>query len=144
MTTQPFRRIERFRTVSRFLLAAAYAVVGYVHLTAPGGFLAIMPDWVPYPRQVIAITGVCEILGATALLTKRLRYLAGIMLAAYAICVFPANIKHAIEGITIGHTKLGWWYHGPRLLFQPVIVWWALFAGGITDWPFKTRKTLDR
>jgi uncharacterized membrane protein len=128
----------------RYVLAAAYAAAGYVHLNAPGGFLAIMPSWVPYPEQVIFVTGVCEILGAIALLTKRLRYLAGIMLAAYAVCVFPANIKHALEGVTIGHTKLGWWYHGPRLLFQPVIVWWALFAGGITDWPFRTRKTLDR
>jgi uncharacterized membrane protein len=137
-------RLERSRTVLRIILALAYAFVGYVHLTAPGGFLAIIPDWVPYPRQVITITGVCEILGAIALMTRRLRYVAGIMLAAYAVCVFPANIKHAVEGIEIGHTRLGWWYHGPRLLFQPVIIWWALFAGGIIDWPFKNRKAVDQ
>lgn len=137
-------RIERTRTGMRYVLAGAYALVGIVHLRSPDGFMAIVPDWVPHPEQVIFVTGICEILGGIALLTGRLRYLAGIMLAAYAVCVFPANIKHAVEGITIGHTKLGWWYHGPRLLFQPVIVWWALFAGGITDWPFKTRKTMDR
>ncbi|AYJ88111.1 hypothetical protein D3Y57_17995 [Sphingomonas paeninsulae] len=137
-------RLERIRTVLRCLLAVIYAFVGYVHLHSPGGFLAIMPAWVPYPDRVILITGLCEILGAIALMTKRLRYLAGIMLAAYAVCVFPANIKHALEGIAIGHTKLGWWYHGPRLLFQPVIIWWALFAGGITDWPLRTRKALNR
>lgn len=137
-------RLDKTRTVLRWILALAYAVVGIVHLRSPAGFLAIVPDWVPYPQQVILITGVCEILGAVGLMTRRLRYVAGIMLAAYAICVFPANIKHALEGVVIGRTKLGWWYHGPRLLFQPVIVWWALFAGGITDWPFRTRKAVDQ
>jgi hypothetical protein len=29
-----------------------------------------------------------------------------------------------------------WLYHGPRLLLQPVLVWWALYAGAVTDWPF--------
>lgn len=135
---------ERSRTILRYVLAFAYAFVGYVHITAPAGFLAIVPDWVPYPEQVILITGVCELLGAVALMTKRLRYVAGIMLALYAVCVFPANIKHAFEGVVVGHTKLGWWYHGPRLLFQPVIIWWALFAGGITDWPFRKAKALDQ
>ncbi|CAN5279158.1 membrane protein [soil metagenome] len=137
-------RLERNRTILRILLAVAYAFVGFVHIRSPGGFLAIIPDWVPYPQQVILITGICEILGAIALMTKRLRYLAGVMLAAYAVCVFPANIRHAFEGIVVGHTKLGWGYHAPRLLFQPVIIWWALFAGGITDWPFRKRKAQDQ
>ncbi|MDB5701343.1 MAG: hypothetical protein JWL66_1542 [Sphingomonadales bacterium] len=137
-------RLERIRTILRCVLALAFAIAGYAHLHSPAGFLAITPDWVPYPKQVIAATGVCEVAGAIALMTKRLRYLAGVMLALYAVCVFPANIKHAIDGVVIGHTKLGWAYHGPRLLFQPVIIWWALFAGGITDWPFRKREVLDK
>jgi hypothetical protein len=54
--------------------------------------------------------------------------------------VFPANIKHAVDGVVVSGTALGWGYHGPRLLAQPVIVWWALWAGGITDWPFGRNK----
>ena len=59
------------------------------------------------------------------------------MLAIYAVCVFPANIKHAMDALAVGGLPTSWWYHGPRLLFQPVIVWWALFAGGVIDWPFR-------
>ena len=33
----------------------------------------------------------------------------------------------------------GGWYHVPRLAFQPEIVWWALFAGQVIDWPFRKR-----
>jgi hypothetical protein len=61
-------------------------------------------------------------------LTTRLRRLAGIMLAIYAVCVFPANIKHAFEGIHVPPVPEGGWYHGPRLIVQPVLVWWARFV----------------
>jgi uncharacterized membrane protein len=59
------------------------------------------------------------------------------MLALYAVCVFPANIKHAFEGIDLPPVPDTWWYHGPRLLMQPVLVWWALFCAGVIDWPWR-------
>ncbi len=48
------------------------------------------PGWVPLPRETVLLTGVCEIAGAVALLTTRLRYAARVMLALYAVCVFPS------------------------------------------------------
>ncbi|MBY0284602.1 MAG: DoxX family protein [Sphingomonas sp.] len=123
--------------MARLVLAVAYFAVGIVHLKSPGGFVAITPDWVPYPREVILATGMCEIAGSVALLVPRLRWWAGVMLALYALCVFPANIKHAVDGIAVGGVVLGPWYHVPRLLFQPVIIWWALWAGAVIDWPFR-------
>lgn len=119
----------------RAALGIAYAIVGYVHLRSPGAFLPIMPGWVPFPHQTIIATGICEIAGAGALFIPRLRWWAGVMLAAYAVCVYPANIKHAVDHVTIAGTTLGLWYHIPRLAFQPVIIWWALFAGGVINWP---------
>jgi uncharacterized membrane protein len=120
----------------RFVLAAFYFAAGIVHLAAPNGFLPIMPDFVPWPRQTVLATGLCEIAGAIGLLTARWRYAAGIALAIYAVAVFPANIKHAVYMIPAGGLPESWWYHGPRLLLQPVIVWWALYASVVVDWPF--------
>ncbi len=125
------------RRAARLVLALAYVAVGVVHIRSPNGFLPIMPDWVPFPRDVVIWTGVAEIAGAIGLLIPRLRRAAAWGLAAYAVCVFPANIKHAVDGVVLSGTALGWGYHGPRLLAQPLIVWWALWAGGITDWPFR-------
>ena len=124
------------RSVARVSLAAIYLTAGIFHLTRPGAFLMIMPDWVPYPRQVILGTGMCELAGAMGLMIPRTRRAAGIGLALYAVCVFPANIKHAIDGLPPGNIQLNWWYHAPRLALQPVIVWWALFAGNVVTWPF--------
>ncbi len=129
------------RTVLRLLLAAIYFIAGVAHLRAPAGFLQITPFWVPWPEAVVLATGLGEIAGAVALaFIPRLRRAAGIALAAYAVCVFPANINHALNDIAIGGVDMNWWYHGPRLLFQPVAVWWALWVGGVVDWPFGKRS----
>ena len=128
------------RQILRALLAAAYLLAGALHILDPAPFLGITPAWVPYAPQVILFTGLCEVAGAIGLCVPRLRWWAGVLLAAYAVCVYPANVKHAVDYIAHGTGGLSLWYHIPRLAFQPVIVWWALFAGAVIDWPFKSRS----
>jgi uncharacterized membrane protein len=130
---------DRVRTALRWLLGVIYLAAGVGHLWVPDTFLLIVPAWVPQPRAVILITGLCEIAGALALLTTRWRRFAGVMLALYAVCVFPANIKHAIDHVSLPSIPDSWWYHAPRLAFQPVFVWWALFCAGLIDWPLRER-----
>jgi uncharacterized membrane protein len=125
------------RNVMRWIMAAFYIVAGVGHVLRPDAFLPIVPDWVPLPREVILLTGLCELGGAAALLTTRLRALAGVTLALYALCVWPANIKHAIDHIVLPPIPDTWWYHGPRLAFQPVLIWWALFCAGVINWPWR-------
>jgi uncharacterized membrane protein len=125
------------RKALRILVALAYLIAGVAHLRSPDGFLQITPHWVPLPEAVVALTGVAEIAGAISLMIPRLRYAAGVGLALYALCVFPANINHALNDIAIGGRDLSWWYHGPRLVLQPVIIWLALWVGNVTDWPFR-------
>jgi uncharacterized membrane protein len=132
------------RTAMRWVLALFYLTAGYVHLSMPNTFMPVMPDWVPAPYQIILFTGVCEVAGAIGLIVPRTRWLAGLMLALYAIAVFPVNIKHAIYGPAIPGIANMWLYHGPRLLLQPVLVWWALYAGGVTDWPFRRVSAFRR
>jgi uncharacterized membrane protein len=125
------------RAVMRWIMSAFYLAAGIAHLALTDKFLLIVPDWVPLPRAVVLATGICEIAGSVALMSPRLRRLAGIMLALYAVAVFPANIKHAIEAIHLPPVSDSWLYHGPRLALQPVLVWWALFCAGVIDWPFR-------
>ena len=128
---------ERSRRIMRWIMAIFYLAAGIVHLRAPEAFMPIMPAWVPSPHFVILATGLCEIAGATGLLLSSFRWWAGVMLALYAVCVFPANIKHAFDHVTVAGMQLNWWYHGPRLALQPVLVWWALFSACVIDWPWK-------
>jgi uncharacterized membrane protein len=128
------------RAVMRWVLAAFFVAAGIAHLAVPQALVSITPDWVPFAPQVIFVTGLCEFAGAVALVTRPLRQWAGIALAVYALSVWPANIKQAIDGIVIAHIPNSWWYHGPRLAFQPVIIWWALFCAGVIDWPWRRRR----
>lgn len=121
----------------RAIMALAYAGFGIVHLTSPETLVSIVPEWVPQPRLVVILTGWCELFGAVGLLTSRFRKLAGGALALYAVCVFPANIKHATDAIVISGIPTSWWYHAPRLAFQPVLVWWALFSAELISWPLR-------
>jgi uncharacterized membrane protein len=110
-----------------------------MHFRATDTLAAITPDWVPYPREVVYLTGVIELLGAIALLIPRLRRATGIALAVYVIAVWPANFKHAFEHISTPPIPDSWWYHAPRLALQPVLVWWALFSTRVVDWPWRRK-----
>lgn len=122
------------RAVLRTILAAFYAFAGYLHIVRPEPFLTIMPGWVPFPEAVVFWTGVAEILGAIALiqpLNLRLRQAGGIGLALYALCVWPANINHFAMDMARADEGLGLAYHVPRMIAQPLIIWWALWAGEV-------------
>jgi uncharacterized membrane protein len=90
---------------------------------------------VPYPHAVVLITGGLELAGAVGLLAPRTRRAAGMALALYILAVWPANIHQAVDHIVVPPIPDSWWYHGPRLAFQPVLAWWALFCAGVVDWP---------
>ena len=127
------------RGVMRIAMSMFFAAGFVLHLLATDKLVAITPDWVPYPRQVVLITGVIELAGGVALLVPRLRRVTGIALAIYVIAVWPANFKHAFAHIVTPPIPDSWWYHAPRLALQPVIAWWALFSTRVIDWPFRFR-----
>jgi uncharacterized membrane protein len=104
--------------VARWALAAFYMLAGILHLAVPDKFLLIVPEWVPLSYESVLFTGLCEIAGSIALLFGRTAPLAGAMLALYAVCVFPANIKHAAAG--------------------------ALLCVGLIDWPVRGRGVSRR
>jgi uncharacterized membrane protein len=123
--------------LARITIAPLFALAGLVHLARPDIFAARMPPVIPMPGLVIALTGLAELAGAAGLFVPRTRALAGILLALYAICVFPVNITHAVQDLSTG-TGLGWAYHYPRLFVQPLICWWALAAGAVRSGRHRT------
>lgn len=128
------------RTALRWLLALFYGAAGVIHLVNPAPFLTIMPPWVPAPELVVLLTGVAEIVGAVGLLqpwSLPLRRAAGWGLAAYAVCVWPANFQHLLNDLARADGGLGLGYHVPRLAIQPVLIWLALWVSAATDWPWR-------
>jgi len=127
-------RNTRRANIARLTIAPVFILVGLVHVARSEFLMQVMPHVIPYPRAVVILTGIAEIAGAVGLFLPRTRVIAGIMLALYAVCVYPANINQAVHDLSTG-TGLGWAYHYPRLFAQPFICWWALLAGGMRRAP---------
>jgi uncharacterized membrane protein len=133
--------LDDTRVRMRVALSLALLFFGTDHIINVWRYLPMMPDFVPIPDDVVVFTGLCEIAGATGLLVPRVRSLAGIMLAIYFAAVFPANIKNAIDGLSVDGLPGGGWYYWVRLLFQPLAIWWSLYAAEVISWPvFKARR----
>jgi len=65
---------------------------GIAHFAFTEAEMRIVPTWVPWPRAVVWITGVLELLGAAGLLVRRQRARAAWCLFALTIAVTPANV----------------------------------------------------
>lgn len=65
---------------------------GITHFTSTDFFVAIMPPYIGYHREIVYISGVFEILGAIGILIPALRQWAGNGLLLLVVLVSPANI----------------------------------------------------
>ena len=119
----------------RLAMALALLMAGADHLLTPQRYLPMMPEYLPFPEHLVLFTGLCELAGAMGLLMPRLRRYAAIALAIYFVCVFPANIKNALDGLQVEGLPAATWYYWLRLPFQPLIILWTLYAAEWLHWP---------
>jgi uncharacterized membrane protein len=132
-------------TIGRWLLAAFLAIAGVGHFTAAETFQAQVPPWMPLPEAVIAVSGVAELALAGALLfLPRHRAVVGWLTAGFFLLVFPGNISQfltqtAAFGLDTDAAR------AIRLLFQPVLIVWALWCTGAWhSWRNRSTEVMDR
>ncbi|MCJ1698156.1 hypothetical protein MT356_00370 [Rathayibacter festucae] len=121
------------RTIARVLLGLVLVLAGTGHLTfARRSFQAQVPPWLPFDADfVVLASGVVEIaLGLALLLVRRRRVLVGIVVAAFFVAVFPGNVSQLVTrtpafGLETDAAR------AIRLVFQPLLVLWALWSTGV-------------
>lgn len=89
-------------TLLRGALAAFFIIGGVLHFVYPSAYLSIMPPWLPWHGELVAISGVCEIAGGVGLLLPALRRLAAISLILLSIAVLPANVQMLLSAVALG------------------------------------------
>lgn len=116
------------RDVGRWLLAVALLVAGIGHLIAPESFRAQVPPWFPAPGATVLVSGLVELALAIALVAVRRRRAAlGWIVAGFFVVIFPGNISQLVTG-TDAFGLDSDLARAVRLLFQPVLVVWALWC----------------
>jgi uncharacterized membrane protein len=116
--------------LARVLLGAALVFAGFSHLTtARVEFLAQVPQWVPLdPDLVVVLSGIVEIiLGGALIFLWPFQRQVGLVVALFFIAIFPGNISQFVTqtdafGLSSDLAR------GIRLLFQPLLVVWALWC----------------
>lgn len=99
-------------------------------------FLAQVPTWLPLNGDfVVVASGIVEITLGISLITTtfiltQYRKQVGITVAIFFILIFPGNINQYVNkidafGLDTDQKRL------IRLFFQPLLVIWALWAGGV-------------
>jgi uncharacterized membrane protein len=113
---------------------------GVGHLVASDSFLGQVPSWLPVRTPIVLVSGVIEIAFALALAVTsgEARRRVGWALAVFFVLVFPGNLYQAIAGTSAFglDTPTERWV---RLVFQPVLIVWALWCTGA--WPRRPAKT---
>lgn len=128
---------SKLRTAARVSLGLALAGFGVAHLTfAREPFHAQVPDTLaealPVSRDDIVLgSGIIEIgLGAALAALPQERRRVGAAVAAYFVAIFPGNISQLLKhedafGLDTDRKR------AVRLGFQPLLVLWSLFGGGV-------------
>ena len=107
----------------KIVFALIFIAAGIGHFLNPGLFIKIMPAPIPYKPEIVAISGILEIVFGTMLFSPITSSLGAWGLMALLVAVFPANINLALNpGLTPGFPG---WLHWLRLPLQPVLIWWA-------------------
>lgn len=128
--------------IGRIVLGLFLMLAGTGHLSFQRQeFAAQVPDWLPLaPDLVVVLSGIVEILlGASLILLSRYRIALGWIAAAFFVAVFPGNIAQFIGhknafGLNTDTAR------GIRLLFQPVLIVWALWCTGA--WRNRSQKIM--
>ena len=117
------------RKLTQILLGATLIYTGTLHLTTSRmEFQAQVPPWVPFsPDFVVLASGVVEIALGVSLISLQRRREVGIATALFFIAIFPGNISQFVNhidafGLDSDRAR------AIRLLFQPLLVLWALWS----------------
>jgi len=120
------------RNLAGFLLGFALIFAGTGHFSfSRQEFQAQVPTWLPLDADfVVLASGAVEIgLGLALIFLKKYRIQVGWLTAAFFLAIFPGNISQFLTqtdafGLNTDEAR------AIRLLFQPVLILWALWATG--------------
>ena len=115
--------------IGRTSMAAMLIATGVSHFTNTQEMIEIMPDFVPAKREIVYVTGVCELLAVIGLLWSRTARLTSIVLIIFFVLVLPANIAGSLKQVQFGGMEYGASYLLVRIPLQIFFIWWVWYFG---------------
>ncbi|RZL97183.1 MAG: hypothetical protein EOO88_62895 [Pedobacter sp.] len=123
-----------YRLAGNIAMACMLLFTAIGHFAFTKGMTMMLPDIVPFKKELVYLTGVIEVAAAIGLLVNPLREMTAILLIVFFVLLLPANIHAALKNVDYqkgtydgqGLTYL--WFRVPlQLFFISWIVYFCLY-----------------
>lgn len=115
--------------VHRYLIAFSFTAAGLLHFLKTRMYMQIMPDYIPWHKAMVWISGLAEVAGGLGILLPATRLPAVYGLVLLLLAVFPANIDMALKSYRKAGLSPYTWLLLLRLPLQFVLMYWVWWAG---------------
>ncbi|QOR74537.1 hypothetical protein IMZ16_03640 [Cruoricaptor ignavus] len=113
----------------RIAMAAMLFFTSVAHFAFLQGMSQMIPDFIPFKKEWVIITGILEIAAGIGLLFKKSRKFTSILLIIFLILILPANINSAMQNLNYetgnfdGNGICYLWFRIPMQIFYILWIW---------------------
>ena len=111
------------KSQSAIVTGIVFILAGINHFVIPVFYLQIMPSYLPFPTELIYLSGFAEIVCGSLLLPQKSRRVGAWLTIALLIAVFPANVQMVFNEFE--NRGLLFYAAIARLPFQFLMIWWV-------------------
>ena len=91
--------------------------------------IQMLPEFIPYKKETVYLTGILEISASIGLLIQRLSKLTSILLIVFFLAILPANIVGSIKQVNFGGMAKGVSHLYFRIPLQVLFIFWTYYFG---------------
>ena len=111
------------KSQSAIVTGIVFILAGINHFVIPVFYLQIMPSYLPFPTELIYLSGFAEIVCGSLLLPQKSTRVGAWLTIALLIAVFPANVQMVFNEFE--NRGLLFYAAIARLPFQFLMIWWV-------------------
>ena len=119
--------LSTWQESAAYALALMFVFTGIAHFNRmKHDLVRMVPGVFPSPMTIVQMTGVFELLGALGLALPQFRRLAAYCLIVLMVALFPANVKAALESISLrGKPATPLALRAPMQILFIGLLWWV-------------------
>ena len=125
---------QEIKSSARLATIIMFVMIGTMHLINPSALTYMIEGFLPYPKLLVIVSGISEIILGLGLWWERSRKISAWLLIIQLTMMFPANINVAINHLSApGGLPSEAWYTWSRLAFQPLYILWVYWVS-LSKW----------
>lgn len=132
LATKYFTKAFDYSLSGRIAMSVMLLFTAIGHFAFTQGMALMMPEFIPFKKEIVYITGIIEICAAIGLVFFRLQRVTAWLLIIFFLLILPANINAALKnmdyqaGSNTGHGVAYLWFRVP---LQVLFIAWTWFFG---------------